>query len=162
MLNMYQFWLDDLFPRAKFADALSIIEDLGHKKHMQIYRREWIRESKPKAHRRSDDDEGADEDFVAAPVAGVTIEQMEGLQLENTSGSSRKEEMPDAAQTTAPGAARNVEDGDPDEDELDALLAETAGPEPVAPAPSASKSAPADNDPFAAEMEAMADMEGMW
>ena len=48
MLNLYQLWLDDLYPRAKFADGLAIIEKLGHKKRMQIMRKEWINESKPK------------------------------------------------------------------------------------------------------------------
>ena len=53
LLNMYQLWLDDLYPRAKFADALAIIEKLGHSKRMQIMRKEWINEGKP---RRYDDD----------------------------------------------------------------------------------------------------------
>ena len=41
-------WLDDLYPRAKFADGLAIIEKLGHKKRMQVMRKEWISESKLK------------------------------------------------------------------------------------------------------------------
>ena len=48
LLNFYQLWLDDLFPRAKFADGLSIIEKLGHSKRLQTMRREWIDEEKPK------------------------------------------------------------------------------------------------------------------
>lgn len=44
---MYQLWLDDLYPRAKFADGLAIIEKLGHTKRMQTMRREWINERKP-------------------------------------------------------------------------------------------------------------------
>ena len=47
-MNTYQLWLDDLYPRAKFADALAIIEKLGHSKRMQTMRKEWIRESKPR------------------------------------------------------------------------------------------------------------------
>lgn len=46
LLNVYQLWLDDLYPRAKFADGLAIIEKLGHKKRMQTMRREWIYEGK--------------------------------------------------------------------------------------------------------------------
>lgn len=46
LLNVYQLWLDDLYPRAKFADALAIIEKLGHTKRMQTMRREWINEGK--------------------------------------------------------------------------------------------------------------------
>ena len=48
LLNTYQLWLDDLYPRAKFADGLAIIEKLGHTKRMQIMRREWISEGKSK------------------------------------------------------------------------------------------------------------------
>ncbi|PYH97766.1 Swi3-domain-containing protein [Aspergillus ellipticus CBS 707.79] len=47
LLNFYQLWLDDLFPRAKFADGLSIIEKLGHSKRLQTMRRDWIEEEKP-------------------------------------------------------------------------------------------------------------------
>ena len=46
LLNAYQLWLDDLYPRAKFVDGLAIIEKLGHTKRMQTMRREWIQESK--------------------------------------------------------------------------------------------------------------------
>lgn len=48
LLNVYQLWLDDLYPRAKFADGLAIIEKLGHTKRMQTMRREWINERKPR------------------------------------------------------------------------------------------------------------------
>jgi len=48
MLRMYQLWLDDLYPRAKFSDGLRIIEKLGHTKEMQMLRKQWIDESKPK------------------------------------------------------------------------------------------------------------------
>jgi replication fork protection complex subunit Csm3/Swi3 len=47
MLNMYQLWLDDLYPRAKFADGLAIIEKLGHTKRIQAMRKQWIDEGKP-------------------------------------------------------------------------------------------------------------------
>src|SRR5215469_15677709 len=48
MLRMYQLWLDDLYPRAKFSDGLQIIEKLGHTKEMQTFRKQWIDEDKPK------------------------------------------------------------------------------------------------------------------
>ena len=47
LLNFYQLWLDDLYPRAKFADGLSMIEKLGHSKRLQTMRRTWIDEEKP-------------------------------------------------------------------------------------------------------------------
>ncbi|CRG91491.1 Chromosome segregation in meiosis protein 3 [Talaromyces islandicus] len=46
LLNFYQLWLDDLYPRAKFADGLAMIEKLGHTKRVQIMRKEWIDEDK--------------------------------------------------------------------------------------------------------------------
>ena len=42
---MYQLWLDDLYPRAKFADGLAMVEKLGHTKKMQTMRRHWISEA---------------------------------------------------------------------------------------------------------------------
>ena len=42
---MYQLWLDDLYPRAKFADGLAMIEKLGHTKRIQTMRRHWISEA---------------------------------------------------------------------------------------------------------------------
>ncbi|KAL1955387.1 hypothetical protein VTO42DRAFT_8607 [Malbranchea cinnamomea] len=50
LLTFYQLWLDDLYPRAKFADALSIVEKLGHSKRMQMMRKEWIEEEKREQH----------------------------------------------------------------------------------------------------------------
>src|SRR5579862_1682592 len=49
ILSLYQLWLDDLFPKAKFADALAIVEKLGHSKKMQVMRKEWIEEGAVKA-----------------------------------------------------------------------------------------------------------------
>ena len=47
LLSYYQLWLDDLYPRAKFADGLQLVEKVGHRKRMQVMRREWIDEGKP-------------------------------------------------------------------------------------------------------------------
>lgn len=48
LLSMYQLWLDDLFPKARFLDALAMVEKEGHKKRMQIQRMAWINEGRPK------------------------------------------------------------------------------------------------------------------
>ncbi|PKS12373.1 hypothetical protein jhhlp_000577 [Lomentospora prolificans] len=42
ILSLYQLWLDDLFPKAKFSDALSMVEKAGHKTILLKTRREWI------------------------------------------------------------------------------------------------------------------------
>ncbi|RMJ26868.1 hypothetical protein PHISP_02237 [Aspergillus sp. HF37] len=57
LLNFYQLWLDDLYPRAKFADGLAMIEKLGHSRRLQTMRREWIDEERP-GHRFEDDEPG--------------------------------------------------------------------------------------------------------
>ncbi|KAL1864657.1 hypothetical protein VTK73DRAFT_5741 [Phialemonium thermophilum] len=48
LLSLYQLWLDDLFPKAKFLDALAMVEKEGHKTTMRKNRLDWIDESKPK------------------------------------------------------------------------------------------------------------------
>jgi replication fork protection complex subunit Csm3/Swi3 len=49
LLAFYQLWLDDLFPKARFLDALAMVEKTGHKRQMQTMRMEWINEGKPRA-----------------------------------------------------------------------------------------------------------------
>jgi replication fork protection complex subunit Csm3/Swi3 len=45
---MYQLWLDDLFPKARFLDAAAMVEKLGHKKRIQVMRNQWIDEGRPR------------------------------------------------------------------------------------------------------------------
>lgn len=54
LLAFYQLWLDDLFPKARFLDALAMVEKMGHKKMLQMARMEWINEDRPKP---DDDDD---------------------------------------------------------------------------------------------------------
>jgi replication fork protection complex subunit Csm3/Swi3 len=49
LLAFYQLWLDDLFPKARFLDALAMVEKAGHKKRMQAMRMEWINEGRPRS-----------------------------------------------------------------------------------------------------------------
>ncbi len=157
MLNMYQLWLDDLYPRAKFADALAIIEKVGHTKRMQVDRKAWIDEGKPK-HTTEHDDSDLD-----ANVPNETAEQDE----ENNIGGQDTEVMPAKTQSapefsvdSGTHSHRMVEE--PDEDELDALLADSAQANVSAPTTLSLRPDPVNDDPFADEMEAMGDMEDMW
>ncbi|KAF1365235.1 Swi3-domain-containing protein [Lizonia empirigonia] len=138
MLNMYQLWLDDLYPRAKFADALAIIEKVGHTKRMQVDRKAWIDEGKPRRSTEQDDDEL----IAIVPDEAPVHDQQDSMQgLEDQSQPAAEE---------------------PNEDELDTLLAESApSVVPVANAPP-SRSVPIQDDPFADEMEAMEGMDDMW
>lgn len=158
MLNMYQLWLDDLYPRAKFADALAIIEKVGHTKRMQMMRKDWIDEGKPR--RTTEGDVEDEERAQDKPAEGLHGESMDGVQqaeatVESDVGQDRQ------AQTVS-GASAGSAGIEPDEDELDALLAEAD--QPSAPAPTTFRgglpaTAAADDDPFADEMDAMAGME---
>lgn len=66
LLSLYQLWLDDLFPKARFLDALVMVEKTGHKKRVMAARNEWINEGKPKP---VDDDRDHDQDEVADDIA---------------------------------------------------------------------------------------------
>ncbi|KAH0285987.1 Swi3-domain-containing protein [Aureobasidium namibiae CBS 147.97] len=148
LLNTYQLWLDDLFPKAKFMDGVSMIEKLGHKKRMQMMRREWIQEGKPKPPR--DDDE----DGFVIPTENAVPED---------TGASNTEEQPSnveprvETQQSEGAQARNNHnpfgEEEPDEDELDELLAESEVAS--APAPAASKQPAEDQEPDEDELNAL-------
>lgn len=123
LLNTYQLWLDDLFPRAKFRDALAIVEKVGHSKRMQVTRKAWLDETKP--HRRDASPEKADDDFL---MSGTLPDDNGQAQQSSAAGGTDEEAVfgarnPDIlSQGTGQGAAGS--NGTPDDDELDALLAE--------------------------------------
>lgn len=160
MLNMYQLWLDDLYPRAKFADALAIIEKVGHTKRMQVDRRAWMDEGKPRQARDDDDEE--DDNHAAHILHEVPAQHEEETNGKEAAGAPIAED-----QSVSKGSAQlDIQTGpepeEPDEDELDALLAESVPVELSAPRAVQSQSNPAQDDPFADEMEAMEGMEDMW
>ncbi|PVI06161.1 Swi3-domain-containing protein [Periconia macrospinosa] len=158
LLNMYQLWLDDLFPRAKFADGLLMIEKLGHTKNMQMMRKAWIDEGKP---RDKSDPEDEVEDAVMAERPPQEQDRSELGDVADTNrlleGQAEGVEQAQRIQDTAGQA--NMQ---PEEDELDALLAEGADFMNSQKADPTPKTVAAEDDPFADDMEAMAGMEDMW
>jgi replication fork protection complex subunit Csm3/Swi3 len=162
MLNMYQLWLDDLYPRAKFADGLAMIEKLGHTKRIQYMRKEWIDEGRPK--NNSSDVEPDQDDSMPAPVETIEqdTEQMDDLRQHSLDKENDHQEQEQGGLLRQVEDVRRVsEDAEPDEDELDALLAESEYQAPDALMTSAPpKIATTGDDMFADEMEAMAEMEG--
>lgn len=131
LLSFYQLWLDDLFPKAKFLDALAMVEKVGHKKNMHKARMDWINEGKP----TSGDDTLQETDHVPQPA---TIEAAQSSI--NGQGHSRttpgiddlfdEEDIYNATPQRA-GQTKNTGShvaatggGPPDEDDLDALMAE--------------------------------------
>lgn len=138
LLNTYQLWLDNLYPRAKFADGLSMVEKLGHSKRMQIMRRQWIDEGKPKP---VDDLENTEMQDDAADNGAEQTQQ--GKESDNASEPRRVGDdfkmsgaLPDEDSARVQQTQTQRERGDPgqeqarqeapEEDELDALLAEDA------------------------------------
>lgn len=122
LLNYYQLWLDNLYPRAKFMDAVQLVEKAGHTKKMQMYRKSWIDEGKPGFIRREEVDEA--------------IENQETARIEDqnsTIQANQNSRTPDPADEDPSllffangddeGPAGNNE---PDDDELDALMAQGA------------------------------------
>ncbi|KAJ3512844.1 hypothetical protein NM208_g15267 [Fusarium decemcellulare] len=160
LLTFYQLWLDDLFPKAKFLDALGMVEKAGHKKRVMIARNECINESKPK-------------ESVAQEFADLLDEE------EDTSRPTDQERSTSAAQAERPKTPQqdaDVPDDDdlydatprpsrpivpilndaPDEDDLDALIAEAEGRD------AANKSKPSEPEPDGDDLDALiAEAEGV-
>ncbi|KAI5924542.1 replication fork protection component Swi3-domain-containing protein [Camillea tinctor] len=162
LLSFYQLWLDDLFPKAKFLDALAMVEKAGHKKYMRMKRIELIEEGKPRSAATADDfdifgeTEEREPANFPAPLAPI---------FRNSAGDRPKTPAADddnmfvdgsediygatpkrAKTTEAPtnslfGSGGNAPQngGAPDDDELDALMAEEEA-QRTAPPPAAPKS----------------------
>lgn len=160
-MNFYQLWLDDLYPRAKFADGLTIIEKLGHTKRIQTMRREWIDEEKPNFFN----------DTINVPdtrdlTMGVSADQngtdAPEPRASNPSGSNQAGSdtadqdlfMPDPEKETRP----KVSHPEPDDDDLEDLLREQDEVMSGMPEPAASGPPNTSQDDFDAEYEAMNEM----
>jgi replication fork protection complex subunit Csm3/Swi3 len=112
LLNYYQLWLDDLFPRAKFADGLIMVEKVGHSKRMQSMRKEWIDEGKPGYRDKAQQEEEAREQ-----------EKKDSGHAENTTPDA-KDDMGDLFFADPNGPTEKAPQNAPEDDELDALLTE--------------------------------------
>lgn len=141
LLSFYQLWLDDLFPKAKFLDALSMVEKAGHKKTLSRKRIQWIEEGRPKPAGLEDDDdlfgethEPEERDPALFPARVAPIFQ-NGLDKdarppvdddpfaeEDIYNASPK--RPANATSAIASAGGTQANGEPDDDDLDALMAE--------------------------------------
>lgn len=154
LLNMYQLWLDDLYPRAKFADALTIVEKVGHSKRMQMQRKEWIYEARPKPSIEEDADfhaEGRDTTSCEQHENGTDVV---GSMIPEGVFTSYENEGKLESTVLVTG------EDEPEDDELDALLAE--GSSTIKPLPEKFMISSGENDEFADEMEAMVGFDEMW
>lgn len=191
LLSFYQLWLDDLFPRAKFADGLAIIEKLGHSKRMQTMRREWIDEGKPRdrfadgwavsgqvakqqqpeLHRRSsksneDSSEHPNIDGALESNSTSTVELEEPDPVNSQSLQWHTEGVQhDTPHDESLFISDGEEDDQPPEDDLDALLAEDVQKDFSRKIDRDGKDSvkqAAVADDFDDEIEALAGMEDMW
>ena len=157
MLNMYQLWLDDLYPRAKFADALAIIEKVGHTKRMQVDRKAWIDEGKRKHVTEQDEDNS---DVI---ISDETPTKGQENTMEGVKAREKTPEIHPNSETLGQSQEQShPADEEPNEDELDALLAESAQPYVSIPQIPSSRPVSAQEDPFADDMEALEGMDDMW
>jgi replication fork protection complex subunit Csm3/Swi3 len=129
LLNYYQQWLDNLYPRAKFADGLQLVEKVGHSKRMQVMRKEWIDEGKPgyiKKKSSADKDEFEDDDLYGSGEVN-TMENRTDQRSEATPNTSKDLDVADDSLFIADSNTNrnpSADDDLPEDDELEALLAE--------------------------------------
>lgn len=115
LLFLYQLWLDDLYPKARFVDALAMVEKAGHKKVLVAARDAWINKGRPKASNDDDDELG---------IGAVTLNDDDNLYDATPRGATRFVNM---LRDDAPAAAAAANDNMPDDDDLEALMAEAEG-----------------------------------
>lgn len=208
LLAFYQLWLDDLFPKARFLDALAMVEKMGHKKMMQVARMEWVNEGKPQ-NRVEEEDGLFDEPQLPArerseriapifekakektPDVGGLFGDDDDL-YDATPRAVRTQPAVGGGGTSLFGPARNTTLDDEMDDDLGALLAQEGSMVTEKPAVAARKEVAGDEDfdddldalmaeeeamqierpkakvpveqraDFDDEMEAMAEMDGLW
>ncbi|RMD41429.1 hypothetical protein DV735_g3712, partial [Chaetothyriales sp. CBS 134920] len=117
LLNYYQLWLDGLYPRAKFADGLQMIEKVGHSKRMNVVRKTWIDEGKP-GYQPFEESNSVDQ---LAPASQPAAHDVDG------SDAAVDQAPTDSLFFQDPTSNHEPDTGVPSEDDdLEALLAENA------------------------------------
>ncbi|KAK0258309.1 hypothetical protein B0A54_00105 [Friedmanniomyces endolithicus] len=125
LLHMYQLWLDDLYPKAKFRDGLAMVEKVGHGKRMAVMRRGWMDGSKPGRGEKGMETVGdKDGDGDLGMTGGLCAVGGVGDDLFGEGG--------DAQAGAGRGEDRRGDVEVPEEDELDALIGERANSAPRA------------------------------
>ncbi|KAK0707177.1 replication fork protection component Swi3-domain-containing protein [Apiosordaria backusii] len=130
MLSFYQEWLDELFPKASFLDALAMVEKAGHKTSLKNARMKWIDELKP----RAEGEEGPPEEDAFPIYEHDKTPKDSGRIAPVFDKAKERQKTPDGNENlfaddiynATPRAATNgARSGDvPDDDDLDALMAE--------------------------------------
>ncbi|KAK0669242.1 replication fork protection component Swi3-domain-containing protein [Cercophora samala] len=140
MLSFYQEWLDELFPKASFLDALAMVEKAGHKTSLRNARMKWIDELKP----RGEGEEGPNDEDPFPIYEHDKTPKDTGRIAPVFDKAKERPKTPDGDHdlfgdddiyNATPRAPTNgARSGDvPDDDDLDALMAEAevnSGPPP--------------------------------
>ncbi|KAL9058353.1 MAG: hypothetical protein Q9162_001808 [Coniocarpon cinnabarinum] len=171
----HELWLDELFPKAKFADGLSIIEKVGHSRRMQIMRREWIDEERhPRATTPPADDvvsnddanDGTGDAFMSGAQQTAVeddgplfVEQDEPNRPANNQRGEHDTQDSDGAQIPNENSAGAGSTLAAEEDDLDRLLAEEEAVAESGDTRAHEISGSPALDDFADDMEAMAAMD---
>lgn len=153
LLSFYQEWLDDLFPKATFLDALAMAEKAGHKTTMRSARQQWIEEGKPRSAAADEDEEHLVYQAHAAPQANRVAPIFDKAATQGRAKTPTGDDLfgdddiynatPRRNTATATAPARQVvDDGIPDDDDLDALMAEVESGPSAQPKASGPASAP--------------------
>ncbi|KIW95475.1 uncharacterized protein Z519_04060 [Cladophialophora bantiana CBS 173.52] len=129
LLNYYQLWLDNLYPRAKFADGLQLIEKVGHSRRLQVMRKEWIDEGKPgyirdrEAKKTGEKEREANKETADLYAGDRPVENGVDQEAPNAGDGAEDDSLfvPDLRTEATNG---NDDGLLPDDDDLDALLAE--------------------------------------
>jgi replication fork protection complex subunit Csm3/Swi3 len=145
LLGMYQDWVDDLFPKASFPEALAMIEKSGHTRQMLVKRMDWINTGRSESTEPGPDGAAANERENIDP-AGLRHDQRdpngvdtssktpywEQTASESHNGLARSgahNEGKEGAESSRLDATKEVNAND----ELDELLAELEGESLVSP-----------------------------
>ncbi|KAH8686607.1 replication fork protection component Swi3-domain-containing protein [Ilyonectria robusta] len=196
LLSFYQLWLDDLFPKAKFLDALGMVEKAGHKKRIMIARNDFINEGKPKDAEDREQDEDDDATGLIAGLGDSDRGTAAAAATQRPKTPARDPDIPDdddlydatprasrpivpilndqpeeddmealIAEAEGQDRARNAKPAglEPDEDDLDALMAEAEGQDqPRQAAPETRSSGENMSNDFDDDEAALQEMEGLW
>ncbi|KAF5678505.1 replication fork protection complex subunit csm3 swi3 [Fusarium heterosporum] len=196
LLSFYQLWLDDLFPKAKFLDALAMVEKAGHKKRITIARSDYINESKPKETTVNDDEDDMFGDDNIPRLANrestrPVTETTRAKTLEGNTDVPDDDDLYDATprplrpivpirsdvpeeddlealiaeaegRSVAPKATTQTTQVEPEDDDLDALMAEAEIEDQPSKTGQASKENSKSKSNFDDDEAAMQEMEGLW
>ncbi|KAL1889463.1 chromosome segregation in meiosis-related protein [Ceratocystis pirilliformis] len=133
LLSMYRLWLDDLYPKARFVDALAMVEKAGRKGTLVKQRNAWLEESGKTSSifdtvdeiLKHNEPDGTAIQLETAVREGRPVGSTESLSLDNDISSASptrpQANMGSSGRPTTAAATDKTPDFD---DDLEAMMAE--------------------------------------